>query len=75
MQVIELLDNLDIKFVRRAGRRCLRTMDAYRKGLEGPLLDFALKVYSSHRKIANDPAELQKLIVDFETKQKKNTKK
>ena len=52
-------------FVRRAGRRCFRAMDAYRKGLEGPLLDYALKVYSSHRRISNDPAEIEKLKEEF----------
>lgn len=38
-------------FCRRASRKCFRTMQAYRQGLEGPLLDYAIKKYSSHRRI------------------------
>jgi len=42
-------------------RHSFRFMDAYRQpGLEGPLADYAMKLYSSHRKIpANILGELQ----------------
>jgi hypothetical protein len=45
-----MLDEMPIAFVRRAFRKCQRFMSGYRIGLEGPLLDFSMKVYSSHRK-------------------------
>ena len=64
-QVTELLDNMNMMFVRRAGRRWFRAMDTYRKGLEGPLVDYALKVYSSHRRISNDPVEIENLKRNF----------
>jgi len=43
-------DDMPIAFVRRAFRKCQRFMSGYRIGLEGPLMDFAMKVYTSHRK-------------------------
>jgi hypothetical protein len=44
---------IPITFIRRALRHCLRFMSGYRIGLEGPLLDYTTKLYSSHRKIPN----------------------
>ena len=46
-----LLHELPIAFVRRAARYYFRFMDGYRQGLDGPLLDFSMKKYSSHRTI------------------------
>ena len=34
---------------RRFARHCYRYMDGYEKEIQGPLLDFASKKYSSHR--------------------------
>ena len=45
------LDNVPIQFVRRAARHCFRFMSGYRQGLEGPLLDYIMKKYTSHRRI------------------------
>jgi hypothetical protein len=42
-------ERLPISFVRRAFRYCFRFMDGYRKGLTGPLLAYAVRVYKSHR--------------------------
>ena len=46
-------------------------MGAYRLGLEGPLLDYALKVYSSHRRI---PMEKYNDIVSGYNAEKENKK-
>jgi hypothetical protein len=56
-----MLHILPISTVRKFSRHCFRFMDAYRQpGLEGPLADYAMKRYSSHRKIpANILGELQ----------------
>ena len=45
------LDSMPLASVRRWFRRCLRFMDGYRKGMHGPLLDYAMKKYKQHRKI------------------------
>ena len=44
-----LLDRIPISFIRKAERRCFRYMSGYRYQLKGPLLDFAVKKYKSHR--------------------------
>ena len=52
LRIHELLDNtLPTKttMIRKFHNRCLRFMDGYSKGLYGPLLDYAMKQYSSHR--------------------------
>ena len=46
---ITLLERLPLAFVRRAARKCERYMNVYRRHLDGPLLEFAVKKYSSHR--------------------------
>ena len=38
-------------FVRRALDHCFRFMDGYRKGLTGPVLEYAVKKYKSHRRL------------------------
>jgi hypothetical protein len=45
------LTEMPLAFVRRAFRYCFRFMDGYRQGFDGPLLDFSMKKYSSHRTI------------------------
>ena len=37
-------------------------MSGYRQGLEGPLLDYAMKKYSSHRRI---PEEVTREIIEL----------
>jgi hypothetical protein len=48
---ITLSETMPLAFVRRAARFCLRFMSGYRAGLSGPLLDFTMKKYKSHRTI------------------------
>ena len=65
------IDNLlPITFVRKAFRHCLRFMSAYRLNLEGPLLEFSVKKYKSHRK---NPANLnlEELKEEFKIKNKR----
>lgn len=42
---------IPIAFIRRAERHCFRFMSGYRNGLDGALMDYCMKVYSSHRRI------------------------
>ena len=59
----DVLENkMGIAFVRRIERHCLRFMSGYRQGLEGPLLDYAMKKYSSHRRI---PEEVTREIIEL----------
>jgi hypothetical protein len=46
-----LSETMPLAFVRRAARFCFRFMSGYRAGLDGPLLDFTMKRYKSHRSI------------------------
>lgn len=58
---ITLSETMPLSFVRKASRFCLRFMSGYREKLEGPLLDYAMKVYSSHRVVPIGISELLKL--------------
>ena len=40
---------MPISFVRKAFDHCLRFMHGYRSGLVGPVLEYAVKKYKSHR--------------------------
>jgi hypothetical protein len=46
---ITMSETMPLSFVRKASRFCLRFMSGYREKLEGPLLDYAMKVYRGHR--------------------------
>ena len=46
---ITFLELLPLAFVRRVFQHCLRFMSGYRQKLEGPLLDYAMRKYTSHR--------------------------
>ena len=46
-------DNVPVSLIRKHSRRAFRFMDAYRKGLTGVAAAFAVKKYSSHRRIPN----------------------
>eukprot|EP01034_Spumella_vulgaris_P003359 gene3359-4325_t len=50
-KVPECMIACPVSTIRKYVRHCLRYMDGYRKGLTGPLLDFACKKYTSHRRI------------------------
>ena len=67
----DCLDNrIPLKFFKRARRHCYRFMQGYRDGLKGPLLDYAIKKYSSHRRI---PAiVLETIKSDFDAYKRAN---
>ena len=50
-----LKDGLPVAFVSRALDHCFRFMDGYgyRKGLTGPVLEYAVKKYKSHRRLSS----------------------
>lgn len=51
-------DNLlPLAFVRKVFQHCLRFMSGYRQNLEGPLLDYAMTKYTSHRTVPLGVAE------------------
>ena len=43
---------MPISFVRKAFDHCLRFMHGYRSGLVGPVLEYAVKKYKSHRRLS-----------------------
>jgi hypothetical protein len=45
------LESISNEYVRKTARYCFRIMSAYREGFEGPLLDYAVRKYKSHRRI------------------------
>ena len=51
MNLPTTLDTVPVATIRRYYRSCSRCMDLYRHGLHGPLLDFAMKKYTSHRRV------------------------
>ena len=54
------IQDMPLAFIRRAARSCFRFMSAYRVGLKGPILDYAMRVYTSHRRIlGGDVGEIQ----------------
>ena len=49
---VEFDETMPIAFVSRAVDHCFRFMDGYRKGLTGPVLEYAVKKYKSHRRLS-----------------------
>jgi hypothetical protein len=50
----QALKDMPLSFMKKASRHCFRFMSAYREGLPaGPLIDFAMKKYSGHRRLPN----------------------
>ena len=50
------MDNSEVvplSLIRKHARICWRYMDAYRKGLTGPLADYAVKKAKSHRMVSD----------------------
>jgi hypothetical protein len=66
-------NKLPLAFIRRASRSCERFMTGYQIGLEGPLLDYAMKKYCGHRAIP--PEMTEQIRGDFKLKQEKDSKK
>ena len=67
----ELL-NIPLDFIRKVERRCFRYMDGYRLDLQGPLLDFAVRKYKSHRRIPTK--EIDSIRKAFEVFREKKLK-
>ena len=57
--VPESLDSVPLIIIRKFVRKCWRYVDAYRKGISGKLVEYAIKRYKSHRRIPD--AILEKL--------------
>jgi hypothetical protein len=66
-----MLEKVTKVFVRRAARHCYRFMDGYRRGMKGPLLDYAIKKYSRHRSI---PTTVQIAEINEEYEKKRDEK-
>lgn len=61
--VPESLDSVNITTIRKFSRKCWRYMDLYRKGIDGKLVEYAVKKYKSHKRIPKGILEeLNKLI-------------
>ena len=62
-------NKLPLSFIRRASRSCDRFMTGYNIGLEGPLLDFAMRKYHGHR--MTPPEMREEIRKEFKDKQEK----
>lgn len=70
-----LLDSIAADMIQRFARHCFRFMEGYRAGLHGPVLDYALKKYKSHRTIPECSYELLKEEMDKLKKSKMDCSK
>ncbi len=50
-KVPEFLSHLSLDLVRKVSRHCYRIMEGYRRGLVGPVLEYAVRKYKGHRRI------------------------
>jgi hypothetical protein len=72
-KIDEELISIPLRFIRKIERHCFRYMDGYRYDLKGPMLDYAVKKYTSHRKFPfGDNAAL---LAEIKTDYKKNKPK
>ncbi|THG92559.1 hypothetical protein EW026_g8379 [Hermanssonia centrifuga] len=60
---LDALDSVELAQIRKYGRRCLRFMDAYRKGLDGVLAAWVVKIFHGHRVI---PDAVLKALEDID---------
>ena len=68
----EHLEGIPLTFVKKASCHCLRSMDGYRAGLNGPELDFAVTKYNGHRMIPREHLDVIK--AKFKKKQEDKLK-
>ena len=61
-------EKLPLEFIQRAERSAFRFMSGYRVGLEGPVLDYAMRLYHGHRQIPQDV--VASINAKFEEKQR-----
>ena len=72
-RVRDMLENLlptKISMIRKFHNRCLRFMGGYRNGLHGPMLEYAVKKYTSHRMFPSDF-----IIAQFEEEYREHCRK
>ncbi|CAG8771624.1 7277_t:CDS:2, partial [Rhizophagus irregularis] len=50
--VPESLNSVNLTTIRKFSRKCWCYMDLYRKGIDGKLVEYAIKKYKSHRRIS-----------------------
>ena len=50
----EVLNSIPITTIRKFARKSWRYMDAYDKGLEGRMAEWAVKKYKSHRRLPDN---------------------
>ena len=69
-----MLHKIPLSFIRRVSNHCDRFMSIYRLRIEGPLADYAMKIYRSHRCVTLEI--IKSLDSDFElyTKNKESNK-
>lgn len=67
-KIIQLLNNMNITFIRRIFRHVLRYMSGYRCGLIGNSLEYAMKEYHGHRVISLD--QLNTIELEYNAKYK-----
>jgi len=68
-----LFEEIPLHFVKRCARHCFRYMNGYRLSLTGPLLDYAVKKYKSHRMIPPESVEeIKKAFAKEQEKKKTN---
>ncbi|GES96660.1 hypothetical protein RCL_jg14675.t1 [Rhizophagus clarus] len=61
--VLESLDSITLITIRKFSRKCWRYMDLYRKGIDGKLVEYAVKKYKSHRRIPEGVLEINFLKI------------
>ena len=61
---------MPISFVRKAFDRCSHFMHGYRSGLVGPVLEYAVEKYKSHRRLSPH-IRLDEIASEFEEKKAK----
>ena len=62
---------MPISFVRMASDHCLRFMHGYRSGLVGPVLEYTVKKYKSHRRLSPH-IRLDEIASEFAEKKEKD---
>jgi len=72
IQVPQVLKAINISHIRAYHRRAWRYIDAYGKGLDGRVADWAVKKYRSHRKVS---ANVDQMIEEMSKAEKEERKK
>ena len=65
-------NKIPLPFIRRAERSARRFMSGYRLGLEGPVLDYAMRQYHGHRMIPDTVIEHINRLFEEHSQKKTN---